>query len=166
VRHPPCFFGVAKAAYFPQISLTGLFGFQSNQLSSLFSGPTKAWQFTPQLTQPLFTGGRIKSNVRYAEAQQTIAFVRYERTTQTAFRVFNGSQARVIRFRFSLRWTKRYGSIPASRRLTQRRHECLLGIPDLLYFLVFDQCVGDFFPSGPRTTFYRSYVQNTKKPET
>ncbi len=78
--------GVAKAAYFPQISLTGLFGFQSNQLSSLFSGPTKAWQFTPQLTQPVFTGGRIKSNVRYAEAQQEIALVQYERATQTAFR--------------------------------------------------------------------------------
>jgi len=78
--------GVAKAAYFPQISLTGLFGFQSNQLSSLFTGPTKAWQFTPQLTQPVFTGGRIRSNVRYAEAQQKIALVQYERTTQTAFR--------------------------------------------------------------------------------
>ncbi len=78
--------GVAKAAYFPQISLTGLFGFQSNQLSSLFTGPTKAWQFTPQLTQPVFTGGRIKSNVRYAEAQRQIALVQYERTTQTAFR--------------------------------------------------------------------------------
>lgn len=78
--------GVAKAAYFPQISLTGLFGFQSNQLSSLFSGSTKAWQFAPQLTQPVFTGGWIKSNVRYAEAQQKIALVQYERTTQTAFR--------------------------------------------------------------------------------
>lgn len=78
--------GVAKAAYFPQISLTGLFGFQSNQLSSLFTGPTKAWQLTPQLTQPVFTGGRIKSNLRYAEAQQKIALVQYDRTTQTAFR--------------------------------------------------------------------------------
>ncbi len=78
--------GVAKAAYFPQISLTGLFGFQSSQLSSLFSGPTNAWQFTPQLTQPLFTGGRLKSNVRLAEANRKIALVQYERTVQTAFR--------------------------------------------------------------------------------
>jgi outer membrane protein, multidrug efflux system len=78
--------GVAKAAYFPQISLTGLFGFQSNQLSSLFTGATKAWQFTPQVTQPLFTGGRIKSNVRLAQAQRQIALVRYERAIQTAFR--------------------------------------------------------------------------------
>jgi NodT family efflux transporter outer membrane factor (OMF) lipoprotein len=78
--------GVAKAAYFPQISLTGLFGFQSNQLSSLFTGPTKAWQFTPQATQPIFTGGRVRSNVRLAEAQRQIALVQYERSIQTAFR--------------------------------------------------------------------------------
>jgi multidrug efflux system outer membrane protein len=78
--------GVAKAAYFPEISLTGLLGFQSNQLSSLFSGPTGAWQFAPQLAQPIFTGGRIKSNVRFAEAQRQIAVVQYERTIRTAFR--------------------------------------------------------------------------------
>jgi outer membrane protein, multidrug efflux system len=78
--------GVAKAAYFPQISLTGLFGFQSNQLSSLFTGPAKVWQFVPQATQPIFTGGRIKSNVRLAQAQQHIALVQYDRTIQTAFR--------------------------------------------------------------------------------
>ncbi|HET8891804.1 MAG TPA: efflux transporter outer membrane subunit [Candidatus Angelobacter sp.] len=78
--------GIAKAAYFPQISLTGLFGFQSNQLSSLFTGPAKAWQFTPQVTQPVFTAGRLKSNVRLAQAQQQIALVQYERTIQTAFR--------------------------------------------------------------------------------
>ncbi len=78
--------GVAKAAYFPQISLTGLFGFQSNQLSGLFTGATKAWQFTPQVTQPIFTGGRIRSNVRLAQAQRQIALVQYERTIQTAFR--------------------------------------------------------------------------------
>ncbi len=78
--------GVAKAAYFPQISLTGLFGFQSNQLSSLFTGPAKAWQFTPELAQPIFTAGRIKSNVHLAEAEKQIALVQYERTIQTAFR--------------------------------------------------------------------------------
>jgi outer membrane protein, multidrug efflux system len=78
--------GVAKAAYFPQISLTGLFGFQSNQLSSLFTTGTNTWQFVPQVTQPIFTGGRIKNNVRLAEANHNIAVVRYEKTIQTAFR--------------------------------------------------------------------------------
>jgi multidrug efflux system outer membrane protein len=78
--------GVAKAAYFPQISLTGLAGFESNQLSSLFTGPTRTWQFIPQVTQPIFMAGRLKSNVKLAEAQQQIALVQYERTIQTSFR--------------------------------------------------------------------------------
>jgi outer membrane protein, multidrug efflux system len=78
--------GVAKAAYFPQISLTGFFGFQSAALSSLFSGSTNAWQFVPQVTQPIFNGGRITSNVRLAEAEQQIALVAYQRTIQNAFR--------------------------------------------------------------------------------
>src|SRR5256885_13638445 len=49
----------AKAAYFPRISLTGLLGFQSNQLSNLFTGPSGAWSFVPQITQPIFTAGRL-----------------------------------------------------------------------------------------------------------
>src|SRR5439155_9664174 len=44
--------GVAKAAYFPRIGLTGSLGFQSSQLSHLFTGPTRVWQFVPQVTQP------------------------------------------------------------------------------------------------------------------
>ena len=76
----------AKAAYFPQISLTGGLGFQSNQLSSLFTGPSRYWTFVPQITQPIFTAGRLKSNVRFAQAQQELALVQYQQTIQTAFR--------------------------------------------------------------------------------
>lgn len=78
--------GVAKAAYFPRISLTGFFGFQSDQLSSLFSGPTRIWAFTPQLAQPIFQAGRLKSNVRVAKAQREIALIEYERAIQNGFR--------------------------------------------------------------------------------
>lgn len=78
--------GVAKAAYFPQISLTGLTGFQSSQLSGLFTGAGNLWSFAPQLTQPIFTAGRIKSTVRLTEAQQQLALTEYERTIQTGFR--------------------------------------------------------------------------------
>jgi multidrug efflux system outer membrane protein len=77
---------VAKAAHFPRISLTGFLGSQSNQLSSLFTGATGVWQFVPQVTQPIFTGGRIQSNVRLAQAQQHSALIQYERAIQTAFR--------------------------------------------------------------------------------
>jgi len=76
----------AKKAFFPSISLTGFFGFQSNQLSSLFSGPSRAWSFVPQVTQPIFTGGRLKSDVKFAKAQQELAIVEYQQTIQSAFR--------------------------------------------------------------------------------
>lgn len=82
---------VARAAYFPTLSLTGLFGFQSNQLSNLFTGPNKAWQFAPQLAQPIFTGGRLKSNVAFAKSQEHLTLVQYERSIQTAFREVSDS---------------------------------------------------------------------------
>ena len=77
--------GVAKAAYFPQITLTGFLGVQGTQLTSLFSGPSGVWNFTPQVTQPIFTAGRLKSNVKLQEALRDSALVEYEKTIQTAF---------------------------------------------------------------------------------
>jgi multidrug efflux system outer membrane protein len=76
----------AKAAYFPSISLTGLFGFQSGRLSNLFTGASGAWTFVPQITQPIFTAGRLKSNVKFAKAQQELALAQYQQTIQNAFR--------------------------------------------------------------------------------
>src|SRR5258706_3777796 len=77
--------GVAKAAYFPQISLSGFLGGQGTQLSSLFSGPSAVWNFTPQVTQPIFTAGRLKSNVQLTQALRDSALIQYEKTIQTAF---------------------------------------------------------------------------------
>jgi len=77
--------GVARAAYFPTLSLSGTLGGTSTQLSSLFSGPHSTWNLTPQVTQPIFTAGRIKSSVRLAQAPRERALIRYEKTIQTAF---------------------------------------------------------------------------------
>ncbi len=77
--------GVAKAAYFPQISLSGFLGGQSTQLATLFSGPHSAWSFVPQITQPIFTAGRLKSTVKLTEAERESALIQYERVIQTAF---------------------------------------------------------------------------------
>jgi multidrug efflux system outer membrane protein len=77
--------GVARAAYFPQLTLSGFLGGQSTQLASLFSGPHTAFNLAPQLAQPIFTAGRLKSNVRLTEAQREEALVQYEKTIQTAF---------------------------------------------------------------------------------
>jgi multidrug efflux system outer membrane protein len=77
--------GVAKAAYFPQLSLSGFIGGQSSQLSSLFNGPHSAWSFVPQVTQPIFTAGWRRSSVRLAEAQKDSAIAQYQKSIQTAF---------------------------------------------------------------------------------
>jgi outer membrane protein, multidrug efflux system len=77
--------GVARAAYFPQLTLSGSLGGASTQLSSLFSGPHSTWSLVPAVTQPIFTAGRIKSNVKLAEASRQLTLVQYEKTIQTAF---------------------------------------------------------------------------------
>jgi outer membrane protein, multidrug efflux system len=77
--------GVARAAYFPTVSLSGFLGGQSTQLSSLFSGPHSAWSLVPQVTQPVFTAGRLKSNVRLAQAERDEALTQYQKTIQAAF---------------------------------------------------------------------------------
>jgi len=83
--------GVAKAAYFPQISLTALAGYQSPALTNLFTGPAGFWSFGGQLVQPIFTGGRIRSNVRLTEAQQQEAVLVYQQSIQQAFREVSDS---------------------------------------------------------------------------
>jgi multidrug efflux system outer membrane protein len=89
----------AKKAYFPRISLTGLLGFQSDQLSSLFTGPSRAWTFVPQVTQPLFTGGRLKSDVKFAKAQQQLAVIQYQQTIQNAFREVSDALVQYRKFK-------------------------------------------------------------------
>jgi outer membrane protein, multidrug efflux system len=78
--------GVAKAAYFPQITLTGNSGFLSSALTSLFTGPAGLWNFGGGITQPIFAGGRIKSGVRLSEARKEELVLTYQQTIQQAFR--------------------------------------------------------------------------------
>jgi multidrug efflux system outer membrane protein len=78
--------GVAKAAYFPQITLTATAGYQSSALTSLFSGPAGTWSFGGQLVQPIFEAGRLRSGVRLAEAQKEELVLDYQQSIQQAFR--------------------------------------------------------------------------------
>lgn len=78
--------GVARAAFWPQITLTAESGTESAALSELFSGPSGFWSFTASLTQPIFNAGRLRSNVRLAEALQQEAALAYQQTIQIAFR--------------------------------------------------------------------------------
>lgn len=77
--------GVARAAYFPQIPLTAAAGYQSSALTGLFAGPAGAWNFGASLTQPIFTAGRLKSNVRLAKSQRQESLFLYQRTIKGAF---------------------------------------------------------------------------------
>ena len=82
---------VARKAYLPRISLTGFLGFESASLSDLFKPSRGVWGFIPQVTQPIFTAGRLKSNVRFTQAQRDLFLVDYERTIQNAFREVSDS---------------------------------------------------------------------------
>jgi multidrug efflux system outer membrane protein len=77
--------GVAKAAYFPQISLTGNVGAGSNALNSLFTGSGFLYSFGPAATVPIFTAGRIRNNVRLTEAQRQDQLLTYKKTIAQAF---------------------------------------------------------------------------------
>lgn len=78
--------GVAKAAYFPQITLTATAGYQSAALTDLFTNPAGFWNFGGQLLQPIFEGGRIRSNVRLTEAQKEELVFVYKQSIEEAFR--------------------------------------------------------------------------------
>ncbi|RJP88145.1 MAG: efflux transporter outer membrane subunit [Desulfobacteraceae bacterium] len=78
--------GQAKAAFFPQFSLTGLYGFQSISLGSLFTSPAETWQFGPTVSVPLFTAGRLTGNYEFAKAQFEEAVALYQNSVQAAFR--------------------------------------------------------------------------------
>lgn len=83
--------GAAKAAFFPRISLTGFFGFESAQLTELFNPARSVWGLLPQVGQPIFTGGRLKSNLRFTQAEQEAFLVNYQKTVHNAFREVSDS---------------------------------------------------------------------------
>jgi multidrug efflux system outer membrane protein len=78
--------GVARAQYFPQIALTADTGVQSSALNRLFTGAPGLWNMAGSVTQPIFQGGRLKNNVRLAEAQKEQLLLTYQQTIQGSFR--------------------------------------------------------------------------------
>jgi len=91
--------GVARAAYFPQISLTGTAGYESAALTNLFTGPAGIWTLVGSVTQPIFEGGRLKSNVRLAEAQREQLLLTYQQAIQGAFRDVSNALIAYRKFR-------------------------------------------------------------------
>ena len=77
--------GAARAAFFPQITLTGSFGTASGSLNGLFKGGSEAWTFGPSITLPIFEGGRLRASLDLARIQKDVGIAQYEKTIQTAF---------------------------------------------------------------------------------
>jgi multidrug efflux system outer membrane protein len=78
--------GVARAQLFPSISLTGLLGFASNALSSLFDSGSFSWSAGGDVTAPIFDAGGRRAGVAVSKAQRDAALASYEGAIQTAFR--------------------------------------------------------------------------------
>ena len=97
--------GVAKAAYFPRLSLTGSAGFESAELSKLFNWPSTAWSVAANIIQPVFTGGRNRANLEAAKARYEQALGVYRQQVLVAFKDvedalvdirYRGEQARAL----------------------------------------------------------------------
>jgi multidrug efflux system outer membrane protein len=116
--------GVAKAAYFPQINLTGSGGFESTALSTLFTGPAAVWTVTAALAQPIFTAGRTRSQVALAQARQEEMVLTYQQAIRQAFREVSDA---LIGYRKIRELREQEGLLLASaqdaRRLAQLRYE-------------------------------------------
>lgn len=87
--------GAARALFFPRISLTAAFGFVSEALKNLFTGPAHTWSFTGDVAGPIYTGGGLTAAVDQAEARRNQSLANYEKTIQNAFRDVEDSLADV-----------------------------------------------------------------------
>jgi outer membrane protein, multidrug efflux system len=77
--------GVARAALFPRIALTGFLGSESTTLGDLFTAPARMWQLAFALGQPIFQGGRLRAEVDAVNARERQALAQYQKTVQSAF---------------------------------------------------------------------------------
>ena len=116
--------GVAKAAYFPAISLTGTYGGESMALSNLFTGPAGIWSAALGLGMPIFDAGRTGTRVDQATASQRESLALYRKTMQTAFKEVNDALASLREL--GAEETANLAQVAAARRalqLSQARYE-------------------------------------------
>ncbi|MEV4783014.1 efflux transporter outer membrane subunit [Burkholderia sp. LMU1-1-1.1] len=115
--------GAARAAFFPQISLTASLGFASPSMAALFDGAHRAWSFSPQITQPLFQGGRLRAELDLARIRKSAAVADYERVIQAAFReVADGLAARATYGRQIEAQRRTVASVERVRELSDLRY--------------------------------------------
>lgn len=83
--------GVAKASFFPNLSLTGLGGLESNALHQFITAPSETWYGAFNVSQPVFQGGALRSNLRLARANWQDAKLSYQQTVQNALEQVSNS---------------------------------------------------------------------------
>jgi multidrug efflux system outer membrane protein len=152
--------GVARALYYPSISLTGAAGSASSELDNLFSGPARTWSFVGQLLGPIFAGGDIKAANAQADARREQALAAYQGTIQNAFREVDDALASVLAAR-SLQDSseRRTDSLRRARELANERYEN--GYSDYLELLDSDRSLfsAELSLSATRGDSYRSLVE-------
>lgn len=127
--------GAAKALYFPTISLTGILGSASAELSKLFEGPSTIWSVGAAAAGPIFTFGGISGQVKQAEAFQQQAFFQYLQTVQNAFREVDDALVGTIKGREKLvSQGREVGSLKDYARIARLQYEG----GTASYFLVLD----------------------------
>lgn len=115
--------GAARAALFPKITLTGLLGFASSALTSLFTGGAFGWQAGANAAYTIFQAGAGHANVRLSEAQRNAALATYQRAVQTAFREVSDALARRATMDEQLAATQRQQAAAADvLQLTEARY--------------------------------------------
>jgi multidrug efflux system outer membrane protein len=135
--------GVAKALFFPQISLTGQFGATSTAISSFLNGPATFWAVGGQVAQPIFQGGRIRSNYRLAWALRDDAELTYKKTVLTAFGdVSNSLVGYTDSRKFRMKIQEQTDTYRETARLATVRYQG--GVTSFLEVLVTEQ---DYFTS-------------------
>ncbi|WP_380787631.1 efflux transporter outer membrane subunit [Sphingomonas sp. R86521] len=115
--------GAARAELFPKISLTGLLGFASSALSSLFTGGAFNYSVAPSISYPIFRAGAGVAGVAYSKAQRDAALATYEKSIQTAFQETSDALARAGTLGDQLRANRNFADAATDTyRLTEARY--------------------------------------------
>jgi multidrug efflux system outer membrane protein len=116
--------GVARAAYFPTLSLTGSLGTASATLSDLLTGSARIWQYGAASTLPIFTGGALSGQVQIAEAQQQQLLFEYQRVIQQAFAEVNDALINTQKYKEQIEvLTRQVDALRNYRRLAGLRYD-------------------------------------------
>ncbi|MFA6287787.1 MAG: efflux transporter outer membrane subunit [Opitutaceae bacterium] len=116
--------GVARAAFFPSVTLTAFAGTASAELSGLFKDGSGAWSFSPSVTVPIFAAGRNKAQLKVARVEQRIGIANYEKAVQSAFR--DVADALAVRASVNAQIAAQEARVAAAQRrhdLTDQRYQ-------------------------------------------